>query len=70
MAPVIKYFFSLANLMYMNYKVGDVIPYCLGNVFQTTWSHIPEDCNFNSVLNGPDAGSTLRITWLLDLSID
>lgn len=70
MAVIIKYFSSLADLRYMNYKIGDVIPYGLVNVFQTTWSHIPEERNFNSVLNGPNAGSTLRITWLLDFSID
>jgi len=47
MALMIQYFFSLANLMYVNYKVGDVIPCGLVNVFQTTRSHILEGCNFN-----------------------
>jgi len=59
---MIQYFFSLANLMYMNYKMGDVIPYGLVNVFQTTWSHMLEGCNFNLVLKGPDDYNTLRIT--------
>jgi len=38
--------------MYVNYKIGDVIPYGLVNVFQTTWSHILKWCNFNSVFKG------------------
>jgi hypothetical protein len=62
MALMIQYFFFLANLMYVNYKIGDVIPYGLVNVFQTTWNHILEGCNFNSVLKDPDDDSILRIT--------
>jgi len=59
---MVQYFFFLANLMYVNYKISDVIPYGLVNVFQTTWSFILGGCNFNSVLNGPDDDSTVRIT--------
>jgi hypothetical protein len=62
MIVMIQYFSSLANLMYVNYKIGDVIPYGLVNVFQTTWIRILEGCNFNSVLKGPDDDSTVRIT--------
>jgi hypothetical protein len=62
MTLMIQYFFFLANLMYVNYKIGDMISFGLVNVFQITWSHILEGCNFNSVLMGPDDDSTLRIT--------
>jgi hypothetical protein len=62
MSLMIQYFFFLANLMYVNYKIGDVISYGLVNVFQTTWIHILKCCNFKSVLKGPDDDSTLRIT--------
>ena len=59
---MIQYFFFLANLMYVNYKIGDMTPYDLVNVFQTTWNHTLEGCNFKSVLKGPNDDSTLRIT--------